>query len=573
MDILGSITSCIDLAERVWRVVQSYVGAEEDAANKHLFDYKQNIVRLSLLQSGLRHSISRFERKELETFKDAAMRLKRDLNDALEYLRTDNPGRRIQWALWKEKEAVERFKQIRRNMDILQGIVTLAKLTPDPRSLSLEDNPGKFNVLNQKYKVWVKNAPTAYSVAASWAPSDGSLYEAPREAVEVLVESYRPEKESRKEEDAATQKASQIAQKLWWTCENKSEFRDRVLPCIGFQAHRVIFLLPKNAKGITTVGGLIRRDDASESTTSVSIEVRYSLALQLAKAILRVHSAGLMHCAIRSDTILFLAPDEQKDNAPDKQEDNQELVIERNGQEGGDLGNALPLKREWRNRFRNLNLLKRGDTGSQSPNGEDDAASIRTGDRDQDAHPQMAIMSSSTTVGYVPPGFGNVYLMHWGSMHDRGDHFSIEHRSGFKKIYIHPEQQKRIPEQYNMGHDIYSIGVCLIEIGLWESLAQVKSRKLVYGGLAEKLGLGGEETLDAEQVKGRLVETAIKELPKAMGEGYAHIAKACLTCLDKRDGPNWNVDFKALDRQKDCEVFDERVVSFLARVHNAMTHL
>lgn len=36
-------------------------------------------------------------------------------------------------------------------------------------------------------------------------------------------------------------------------------------------------------------------------------------------------------------------------------------------------------------------------------------------------------------------------------------------------IYRHPKRQGlQLDERYNMKHDIYSLGVCLLEIGLWE---------------------------------------------------------------------------------------------------------
>lgn len=48
--------------------------------------------------------------------------------------------------------------------------------------------------------------------------------------------------------------------------------------------------------------------------------------------------------------------------------------------------------------------------------------------------------------------------------------------SWLKDIYRHPYRQGLQPqERYNIGHDIYSLGVCLLEIGLWESLKTTKS--------------------------------------------------------------------------------------------------
>jgi hypothetical protein len=46
-----------------------------------------------------------------------------------------------------------------------------------------------------------------------------------------------------------------------------------------------------------------------------------------------------------------------------------------------------------------------------------------------------------------------------------------------KNIYRHPRRQGQKPQDdYIMQHDIYSLGVCLLELGLWESLLFRKER-------------------------------------------------------------------------------------------------
>ncbi|OBT69031.1 hypothetical protein VE03_01303 [Pseudogymnoascus sp. 23342-1-I1] len=70
------------------------------------------------------------------------------------------------------------------------------------------------------------------------------------------------------------------------------------------ESYRVLFLLPENAERNQqqTLRDLIC------SSTIVPLETRFSFALQLAEALLKIHLAGLMHCEIRSDNIIFLAP-------------------------------------------------------------------------------------------------------------------------------------------------------------------------------------------------------------------------------------------------------------------------
>jgi hypothetical protein len=104
-----------------------------------------------------------------------------------------------------------------------------------------------------------------------------------------------------------------------------------------------------------------------------------------------------------------------------------------------------------------------------------------------------------------------------------------------KNLYRHPHRQGLNPEDiYTMQHDIYSLGVCLLEIGLWESF-------LFYGNditaplPAAALGvpLDGPELRQPELMKEHLIALAKRDLPKRMGERYKNTTVNCLTCLDQ----------------------------------------
>lgn len=42
-----------------------------------------------------------------------------------------------------------------------------------------------------------------------------------------------------------------------------------------------------------------------------------------------------------------------------------------------------------------------------------------------------------------------------------------------RNVYRHPLRQGNDPvDRYRMQHDIYSLGVCLLEVGLWESFVE-----------------------------------------------------------------------------------------------------
>ncbi|EPS43130.1 hypothetical protein H072_2886 [Dactylellina haptotyla CBS 200.50] len=111
-----------------------------------------------------------------------------------------------------------------------------------------------------------------------------------------------------------------------------------------------------------------------------------------------------------------------------------------------------------------------------------------------------------------------------------------------RNIYRHPERQGPNPrEYYIMQHDIYSLGVCLLEIGLWVSLADT----LTNVGIRS---LGAPPpytetpssptkaqpmpTEDQTLIKNQLLRQARENLPRKMGNNYARVVETCLTCLD-----------------------------------------
>jgi hypothetical protein len=109
-----------------------------------------------------------------------------------------------------------------------------------------------------------------------------------------------------------------------------------------------------------------------------------------------------------------------------------------------------------------------------------------------------------------------------------------------KNLYRHPRRQGLYPEeQYTMRHDIYSVGVCLLEIGLWVSFVSYsEDQKSVRPGpgllISELIGVKDQRKA-AMEVKAILVEMAQSRLPGLMGKIYTDIVVSCLTCLDKNN--------------------------------------
>ena len=109
-----------------------------------------------------------------------------------------------------------------------------------------------------------------------------------------------------------------------------------------------------------------------------------------------------------------------------------------------------------------------------------------------------------------------------------------------KNLYRHPGRQGLKPEEiYTMQHDIYSLGVCLLEIGIWSSFVlYTQSDTISTPNGALGLYLGGPEFSTPLLMKDYLVALAKSKLPELTGEIYGDIIVNCLTCLDK-DNPDF----------------------------------
>ncbi|EMD89769.1 hypothetical protein COCC4DRAFT_185674 [Bipolaris maydis ATCC 48331] len=90
----------------------------------------------------------------------------------------------------------------------------------------------------------------------------------------------------------------------------------------------------------------------------------------------------------------------------------------------------------------------------------------------------------------------------------------------------HPPRQGFSPhDDYEMHHYIYSLGVCLLEIGLWGSFVE-------YDPTTGAHSLSQLLTARSEKDKDLFVALAQCPLPGSMGDTYAEIVETCLTCLD-----------------------------------------
>jgi serine/threonine protein kinase len=121
-----------------------------------------------------------------------------------------------------------------------------------------------------------------------------------------------------------------------------------------------------------------------------------------------------------------------------------------------------------------------------------------------------------------------------------GDTYMLGDAVQSYNLYRHPTRQGQAPEEmYSMQHDVYSLGVCLLEIGLWKSF-------VTYGNAPTDITVdvpgipeagvqpsARDRRKHSYEVKHKLTDLAREELPSRMGERFAAVVVSCLTCLDK----------------------------------------
>ena len=103
-----------------------------------------------------------------------------------------------------------------------------------------------------------------------------------------------------------------------------------------------------------------------------------------------------------------------------------------------------------------------------------------------------------------------------------------------RNFYRHPHRQGEIPkEAYIMQHDIYSLGVCMLELGLWESFVEYDATGTSpCPSSALQLSLESPQFHDPSLLKDHLLSMARSVLPRRMGTKYTQVVETCLTCLD-----------------------------------------
>jgi hypothetical protein len=172
------------------------------------------------------------------------------------------------------------------------------------------------------------------------------------------------------------------------------------------------------------------------------------------------------------------------------------------------------------------------------------------------------------------PGFGKLFLSQWEHIRTV-DQLSAKMGDDewTRDMYRHPKRQGlEVQERYNIGHDIYSLGVCLLEIGLWDPLVQTrtvdgkpKPSDLFRAAANVDTRTDPEKALAAltrkpDQVREALLKLSQRELPQRLGLRYTKLVVQCLKCLDLPSGFGEDVDFRTFNQVENSLAFKELVL-------------
>ena len=89
-------------------------------------------------------------------------------------------------------------------------------------------------------------------------------------------------------------------------------------------------------------------------------------------------------------------------------------------------------------------------------------------------------------------------------------------------LYRHPERQNAPTEKFNKEHDIYAVGVVLLEIGLWKTVTHT------FKAWIDQVWKG-KSTMEPKKVKDELLKLARKYLAMEMGTKYSQAVQKCLS--------------------------------------------
>lgn len=107
-------------------------------------------------------------------------------------------------------------------------------------------------------------------------------------------------------------------------------------------------------------------------------------------------------------------------------------------------------------------------------------------------------------------------------------------------IYCHPMHDGGPHTRYTMFHDIYALGVVLLQIGLWrsfvgplEEIDEYEDDVFVRTVISRRpLYPFSEDPVSQKRIQEQLLDCAYDDLPCSMGFAYMDVVLSCLKCVD-----------------------------------------
>ncbi|KAF2123130.1 hypothetical protein BDV96DRAFT_562005 [Lophiotrema nucula] len=178
-----------------------------------------------------------------------------------------------------------------------------------------------------------------------------------------------------------------------------------------------------------------------------------------------------------------------------------------------------------------------------------------------------------------PKMIGTPYLVDWQHVRKTMETSMRQpHMDWTYALYQHPERQASpgsvAESKYNIGHDIYSLGVCFLEIGLWESFVvydefgPAQSPCLTQAKQKWKdANTSASELMTEAQIEQKVfIDLAAEPLAFEMGEAYSRLVIKCLTCIEGGFGNT----LKFVNSQS--RDWDEEGVVFIQQIRKELSH-
>lgn len=191
------------------------------------------------------------------------------------------------------------------------------------------------------------------------------------------------------------------------------------------------------------------------------------------------------------------------------------------------------------------------------------------------------------------------FLLGWERARNvRDNHTTLKGESLWERsLYQHPERWsddgERIVEEFCMGHDIYSLAVCMLEVLTWKLLV-LPSQPGIPGELEpvvgeclvkafSELGLeasskprtdyeseGAWVSQNASNVQKMILHIASADLPALAGHKMADLVRRCLSCLDPGAFFAAKISFENRNREEISLDFIDSVLCDLRNVSSVI---